>query len=657
MPIPYKSYCWSLGTTSFRTKDFNRTIELQLLLLDEFWKDSKNVSEQWSGNAALQEKYYDFMHEKCFLVGNANNKPKDAREKTSGLVDIGLIYDNRHLTPVGKKLLELSQRNDFAPDNFFQISKDSFIYLKQLLKTYVTFDNKYVRPFVVLAYALTELDHLSFDEFTYLLPLCVDEQTTETIIEQIRRLRKSQTTVDEVIINRLLSMPNYQEALNLFLNSTVSEIIVCEVGLNRKSRQYDRDYYGLYNALYSVYIQHDINSLYSVYLATKKINIGKWWRSLLFNTTSENRIARYPSECVNKTIFDSVSNEKQLKLAFFKIMHLFKAKATLSDYLDLNRRYIKTTDIVLFEDGTVTFDIVPKHFFKTIKTDLLRISFTESVNLTVDCSFIEIDSALMIEEQTVVDGVNEELGTSVTTIEEARHLLDDKRYERLSHLIEERFTDEKIVSLLSLFETRSDDKIRELVTDNADIPTIFEYVLGILWYKVSNCKGRILDYMKLSLDAELLPKTHAAGGEADIVYEYEATTEYPAHSLLLEATLTDSTNQRRMEMEPVSRHLGNHLLKTGNLNSYCIFATNDLNVNVISDFRSRRNTMFYDTTDYSRFVSGMKIIPLQTSDLKVLIEHKIRYPELYRLFDIAFNKSLIPHLWYKQWIEQALRRA
>ncbi len=25
--IPYKSFCWALGTTSFRTKDFNKTIE------------------------------------------------------------------------------------------------------------------------------------------------------------------------------------------------------------------------------------------------------------------------------------------------------------------------------------------------------------------------------------------------------------------------------------------------------------------------------------------------------------------------------------------------------------------------------------------------------------------------------------------------------
>lgn len=34
--IPYKSFCWSFGTTSFRTKNFNKTIEEQLALLNGF---------------------------------------------------------------------------------------------------------------------------------------------------------------------------------------------------------------------------------------------------------------------------------------------------------------------------------------------------------------------------------------------------------------------------------------------------------------------------------------------------------------------------------------------------------------------------------------------------------------------------------------------
>ena len=152
-------------------------------------------------------------------------------------------------------------------------------------------------------------------------------------------------------------------------------------------------------------------------------------------------------------------------------------------------------------------------------------------------------------------------------------------------MIDSKFTDEKLLKILSLIANREDTEIQKLVTDNADIPTIFEYVLGILWYKLSHRQSNVLDFMKLSLDVDLLPKTHAAGDDADIVYEYPTSATYPAHSLLLEATLTERTNQRRMEMEPVSRHLGNHILRTGNLNSYCLFASNELNINVVSDFR------------------------------------------------------------------------
>lgn len=219
----------------------------------------------------------------------------------------------------------------------------------------------------------------------------------------------------------------------------------------------------------------------------------------------------------------------------------------------------------------------------------------------------------------------------------------------LQHLIDSKFTDDKLLTLLDSFEQRNDTEIRNMVTDNADIPTIFEYVLGILWYKASERQGKLLDYLKLSLDADLLPKTHAVGGEADIVYEYSETKHYPAHTLLLEATLADSANQRRMEMEPVSRHLGNHLIKTDNSNSYCVFATNFLNINVIADFRARKYTPYYDSQDHSKSVTGMKIIPLQTSELKKIIINKKKYKELYPIFEQAYNSTLPPHEWYESY--------
>lgn len=651
MNIPYKSFCWSFGTTSFRTKNFNKTIEEQLSLLNEFWILRENQNINWSGNNELQARYYDFMKQKGFVEGNAKNKPKDAREKTSGLVDIGLIDENRKLSDAGKALLHISSENDFSSDNQFQIAKDSFIYLKQLLKTSYTVEGQTVRPFLVLLYLLSKVDYLTLDEYTYLLPLCVGANETDEIIEGIKKLRTNGTTIDNIIINRLTNMNNYNTALDYFIENDVTESLICEIGLNRKSRHYDKPYFKLYEALYRVFVEDDIDSLPSVYSATKDIKIGKWWRSYLFDTTSETAIGKFPSDHLKVTLFNGVTGEIEFKKAFFKAMHLFKAKATLSDYLDLNRRYIKTTDIVLFEDDTVKLDVVPQYFFKSVIDQLYSDIFVQSELLYENCSIESISACLVVSDDTIIDGINEELGLSVTTIEAARKALEDNRYQRLQHLIDTKFTDENLLSLLDYFEDRNDTEIRNMVTDNADVPTIFEYVLGILWYKASERQGKILDYMKLSLDADLLPKTHAAGGEADIVYEYCATEAYPEHTLLLEATLADSTNQRRMEMEPVSRHLGRHLIRTGNLDSYCVFATNYLDINVIADFRGRKSMPFYDTQDYSKSVNGMKIIPLQTSELKKIISNGRTYKELYPLFEAAFNSTLPPHEWYENCIK------
>lgn len=651
--IPYKSFCWSIGTTSFRTKDFNRTIEEQLSLLDGFWQLEENRDCNWVGNADLQTRYYDYMQLCGFVDGEANNKPKDAREKTSGLVDIGLIDDSRHLTNVGISLLRICNANDFETDNFFQIPKDSFLYLKQLLKTYNCVNTDIVRPFVVILYALSRLNYLSVDEFTYLLPLCTNAENTAEIVAGIEEIRNGNLHQDDIILNRLMNMDNYQEALDLLLNNEVTETLVCEIGFNRKSRKYDKPYFALYEKLHDFYVNGNEEAFAQIYVATRDIKIGKWWRNYLFNTTSEVAISRNPLRCKNSTVFDDVNSVDEFKIAFFKTMHLFKAKATLSDYLDLNRRYVKTTDVVLFEDDTVKLDIVPKHFFNTVIDELYSKAFTENTELIYDCSIEDIDPCLTLNEQVVIDGVNAELGTTVTTIAEAQNILEDNRYTRLQHLIDTKFTNDNILTLLDCFETRNDDEIRDMVTDNADIPTIFEYVLAILWYKISERQGKVLDYMKLSLDADLLPKTHAAGGEADIVYEYASSEYYPEHTMLLEATLADGSNQRRMEMEPVSRHLGQHLLRTHNNHAYCVFATTFLHINVLADFRGRKNMYYYDSIDHSQFVNEMKIIPLQTSELKALISSETTYKELYVILEEAYNSDLPPHEWYENCIKNS----
>lgn len=655
MSLKYKSFCWCLGTTSFRTKNFNRTIEEQLGLLNEFWSNPDNTDVGWRNNNTIQTKYYQFMQKKGFVEGDADNKPKDAREKTSGLVDIGLIDDNRRLTNAGQFLLSISERNDFTSDNHFEIPQDSFIYLKQLLKTSCVVDTKTARPFIVMLYVLSKVGELSVLEFTYLLPLCTNRENTDEIIKYIGEIRKGQRTIDAIIISRLLAMENYKEALSLLLSrENVDEDLICEIGINRKSRSYDKPYYPLYQALHKVYVEKDKSAFVEVFDAAMKIRISKYWIKYLFDTNSRVALVKDAEAHIKPTDFDDVTTENEFRTAFFKLMQLFKAKETLRDYFDLNRRYFRTTDIVLFEGGVVKLDVVPKHFFKSVIDSLYEQAYISSDLLYENCALEEIADCLVINDAVVIKCINAELGIGTTTIANARKALERIRYKRFKLLVDKKFSDDNLLELLTCFENRNDDEIRRMVTDNADVPTIFEYVLGVLWYKISDYQGKVLDYMKLSLDADLLPKTHAAGGEADIVYEYNQTTDYPEHALLLEATLADGSNQRRMEMEPVSRHLGQHLLRTGNPNSYCVFATGTLNINVISDFRSRKSTLYYDPQDYSKNVLGMKIIPLQISELKAILKSGKHYKDLYSLFDTAFNSELPPHEWYDSCIVQTI---
>ena len=188
--IKFQSYCWSLGTTSFRVKDLNFKIERQLQILKELWNENQNV--RWNGNNSIQEEYYNKMLQKNFITGEANNKPKDARQKTSGLVQIGVIDDNRHITEIGEKIIDIVEQENFKSDNIFNINKDSYLYLKQLLKLQITDNGINIKPFAVLLYFLSELGYLTKDEFTYILPLCTNREYIDIMLENIKKYRNNQ---------------------------------------------------------------------------------------------------------------------------------------------------------------------------------------------------------------------------------------------------------------------------------------------------------------------------------------------------------------------------------------------------------------------------------------------------------------------------------
>lgn len=649
----FKSYAWSLGTTSFRMADFHKKVEEQLLLLQEFRKNSK---DDWCGNNKIQVNYYDYLYKNGFISGELEDnakKAKTARQKTSGLVDIGLIDDNRRLTSVGEELLTIVKNKDFSSDNKFQIPKDSFIYLKQIMKTSCVVEAGCVRPFLVVGKVLYACGgYLTEDEFTYLLPLCVNEETTNHIISSIINLRKHTIDIDDIIINTVLTCYDYPRAKSYFLSSPKEDEDIMLIGMNRDGIKHDKCYISLYHLLTKVYVNKDYSQIEKLYASTKELKgkIGTLWRKILFNNAR-----RKPSNIKDLVAnrFSSICNQNEFDICFFNYLHLIKIKATLLDYKDLNRRYLSITDAFLFADSNFSFTPIFESFFYGKPSRVFEEAYQSSPLLHTNVQLEEINENLIFEDTNIIAALNSKYKKDLTSIADVYTFIERDRYMRFRQLIDSKFTNEVIVSMLPKFENREfDHELINMVGGDADVPTIFEYIVGVAWYRLSGYEGKILDYMKLSLDTNLLPRTHAGGGESDIVYKYEASREYPSHTLLIECTLMEGTNARRGEMEPVSRHLANYMIDQ-DVNAYCTFVSNNLHSSVISDFRMRLNNPWYRTD--TEGVEGMKILPLHTTELRILLEKNIKYPQIYALFMSACESKIkIPPQWYTTCIKDKI---
>ena len=658
--MAFQSYCWNLGTTSFRVQNLNYKIERQLQMLNELWSDRSNIT--WDG--ITQEKYYNIMHKEGFVTGDAQRKDKDARQKTSGLVEIGVIDKERKITEIGYKIIEIIKNNDFESDNIFNIHKDSYIYLKQLLKMQKTGTDMEVKPFIVLIYLLSNLEYLNRDEFTYLLPLCLKNCEAKDMLITIKMLREKEITIEDIIKNRMNSMKNYQEALEFMNNNDIDTLEkFAKVDMNRKSKEYSKDLFKFYKDLLEIsqreVNENDLNKIleFIKLQSNKNSKVAKYWKDY-FGYDTKIIFTDEWKEYIKTTKIFNVKDKIEFNTEFFRIMHTAKWKATLEDYADLNRRYFSLTDIILFKDNRVKLDILPRYYFLNIAEELLNTRFLNTKEykeyIEKDIKFEEIYDCLNININDIITQIRVDYPESKISLDNVKDFIQDERKKRFEELIENRFKKENLIELFRNIENDNRKEVEEYLDCEATIPTILEYVLAIAWYRISNKQGNILDFMKLSLDANLLPKNHAGGGTADIIYHYYRNEIYDEHDLLLEATLTDSTSQRKAEMEPVSRHLIRNKQEYDNETSYAVFVANILNEEVLSDFRGRRNHWYKGKNDEAK--QGLKIIPLSINDIIKILEKNLNYKQLYELFENAYNDTKTNDLeWYDILIKEPIK--
>jgi hypothetical protein len=655
--MKFQTFCWSLGTTSFRVKDLAFKLYKQLVILKEL--KAENAGKKWH---ELQEIYYDKMHKAGLATGDADRKEKDARQFTSSLVQMGLTDEERNPTEVGEKLIQIIESEVMARDNILKVSPEAYIFFKQMMKLRMDFNDKdyesfTIKPYMALIYMIYNLEYITYDELMYFVPLCRKTAEIQDTIEAIKKYRSGKIKIEDYLRNRIASMDNYKETLEYFINEDVGKPEnFAKIGLGRKGPTYDRVYFYIYSAIDKYKScktsKTKLKTVEEIIKHLKNIKSGeirKNWSEMLFGDSIPRKVDEETLAALDKAVLLKRQSEEKFKTEFFYFMHINKWIATLKDYFDLNKRFLSLTETIVFMDGKASLDIIPKAFFAPVLDKLID----DALNFTAQDAE-QFKKNISIEEAYPYLSISEEaLKTSISRLypdydmsKPASEYIHDKRMEKLNKIILDKFKAEDIIKILNWFKDRHDGDILKHFEDcDANVPTIFEYVVAIIWYLISERKVNILEALNLTLDVNLLPKEHAAGGMSDIVFKYKKYKSLPDHDLLLEVTLTEKDNQRRNEMEPVSRHLGQYRIRT-NDDTYAVFVANYLDDNVLCDFRQKKNTPFYNS---GKSIPGMKIIPLDLEFLEEIINKNMNYDKLYGIFESSYNNVITDGVrWYNE---------
>lgn len=321
----------------------------------------------------------------------------------------------------------------------------------------------------------------------------------------------------------------------------------------------------------------------------------------------------------------------------------------IREYSDTTKRIFRATGIISFDNGYVelAYKELCRHIFKE---QLLYQRICGQSNDYVeyeteyDSYYYSISSLaeiLLYSNEEILDitnSVREEFG--VSNIEQISEKVTKNRKREFAEFIRDRYPLEKVKELLGLFSNRSNDsKLKEYVSSDATVPTIYEFVVGIAWYYFAGKRIDLLNSFNLTLSANFEPLVHAGGGQGDIViYEDDKV-------VMLEATLMNSSSQKRGEWEPVLRHSVNLKIEEETNGSprqvTTFFIADEFDANTINIWKAVAAVPMQSSVDRESFTDNVVIMPINSAELSALTDKSDKYDQIiddvHRLFEVEKN--------------------
>ena len=604
------------GNTSAKESNLLINIEAHLIELEKLFTTATK-DDVWTSNSSLQLRYAKILQESELLSTKEMHLiAKNARVKVAFLKDLGLVdFEQLIITDKGHELLDLVHNKKFEKNSeFLQIDLVSLFFLKHFFSYKKSGDIKdmFLKYLYVFRCFRGKLREKQF----YLLPLIGNYVDMDDFV---KLLKDSASNLVELFKGFIYKNEREQQRRELFLSDYLKNKKITDLSAFKTSK--GTNFVKQLPYILKVFVDIQ-NKRYDkkdiLHIFSKEINEEKnYFRSLYLTTmlgTTKLNITKKTSLSLYRKLFKIIrtKTEDELLNYFFDLIYTSRYFNNLKDYNAQNRYYLELTGIFTFENSEVKVSEI----FKV----LLQSSTYSEIFKAISQIQINTKSLNYLFDENDVKTAFKQFGVDNTN--DLNLFQYNQNKAKLEKLLKTRFTKEKIIKLIPHFKTRKDETIKKDVTTRATVPTIFEYITAISWYYIDDKNIDFILKAGLSLDSNMLPKSHAVGGSSDFQLEYDD------HTLMIEVTLTDSTNQRRAEMESVSRHLGNILLSLDDKKrekSYGIFLAPHLNNNVLNDFRTRQVSYWENNNSY---IKGMDILPIDTDDLVSILKSNKTYNEL-----------------------------
>lgn len=586
-----------------------------------------------------------------------------ARHYTSNLVKLGFADKGRKLSPAGELLLDLKKIKKDALERLLPIDGVNIVYLRQLLKLRIfSSDGKrYYSPFHLALFALLKRPRFAEDEFLELVQGFNPSVGVPDLEFYVLHYRAGDIADGIPVL-----VPD-----SLKQGGKMTEEEFRNHFKNRKSGTGVDIYWDFYDALWNFAADRSesgLDKLLTCYKGSREMldkAFGRGKRLFRYQAEERPAVERFLSE--NGEMFTSDLNQD-----LYARFSLSKTLDQIREYSDTTKRIFKATGIISFDSGFVELAyrelcvclLDEAKIREQAAGNVEEVScphgasyeeYEEGVN-SYFCGVTQLSRILGYTESEICRieaNVRKEFAGA--PIDRIPAIVADKRGKEFAAFIRKNYPADKVKEILALFGDRSrDNEIQRLVSTDATVPTIYEYMTGIAWYYFSGEKINLLDSYNLTLSADFEPLVHAGGGQGDIVIREKDKV------VMLEATLMNAGNQKRGEWEPVLRHAINLKVEEETAGTgrevTTFFIADHFDSNTINIWKAVAAVPLQSSVDKGKFTDNVVIMPVRTDELAALMDRHEEYDavisSVHRLFEA--EKTKFDMKWRENFMEEIL---